>query len=347
MRITQRQVTLGLMIVLFVGTALLTLSLVFSAERNLTLIGVSIASLLLMSALFGVYWRGWEPARYLMVFLITLAIGISTSNEYLTDKPTLAIFLPPVIALIVAGPWWIAGSAITVISLLIARAGGGGVYAELGNLSIFSIIIGGIVLARIVTSSAQAGAEENARRAEDALAMSEEQAHELAEANQRANIQLDEQQKLLDLVATLEVPTVQLADGVLFAPVVGHLDTRRTQELTARLLDAAHTQRARLIVLDIAGVSIVDTTVARALLSAAQALRLLGCQVAISGVSANVAITLTHLGISLEGITTVRSPQEALAQRLGTAPAKTTTTELLPAPPTNGKHNGNGMTPLN
>jgi anti-anti-sigma regulatory factor len=48
------------------------------------------------------------------------------------------------------------------------------------------------------------------------------------------------------------------------------------------------------------------------MLSTAHALRLLGCEVTISGISANVALTLVQLGVSLDGITTVRSPQEAL-----------------------------------
>ncbi|MFN8476378.1 MAG: STAS domain-containing protein [Kouleothrix sp.] len=55
------------------------------------------------------------------------------------------------------------------------------------------------------------------------------------------------------------------------------------------------------IVLDIAGVTIVDTQVAKALLQSAQALRLLGCTVTITGISSIVATTLTHLGIALDG----------------------------------------------
>jgi anti-anti-sigma regulatory factor len=107
-----------------------------------------------------------------------------------------------------------------------------------------------------------------------------------------------------------------LADGVLFAPIVGHLDSRRSQAITVRLLQQAHVQRARLVVLDVEGVPAMDTAVAQALLQAAQALRLLGCDVTLSGVTSTVAATLVELGVSLAGITTVRSPQEALAQHM-------------------------------
>src|SRR5262249_21151302 len=124
--------------------------------------------------------------------------------------------------------------------------------------------------------------------------------------------QLDQQQQLLDLVASLETPAVPLAEGGLFAPIVGHLDARLAQQLTSRLLHEASTQRARLVVLDIAGVSVIATVVARALLRTTQPRPLRACEATISGISASVAMTVIQLGISLDEVTTARSPQEAL-----------------------------------
>jgi anti-anti-sigma regulatory factor len=135
----------------------------------------------------------------------------------------------------------------------------------------------------------------------------------LGNVNKQLNEQLDQQRQLLKLVTTLETPAVPLAEGVLFVPIVGHVDTRRALDLNQRLLTAASAQRARLVILDIAGVNVIDTEVAQALLQTAQALRLLGCRVTLSGISAENALTLTHLGIELQGVSTVRSPQEALA----------------------------------
>jgi rsbT co-antagonist protein RsbR len=103
---------------------------------------------------------------------------------------------------------------------------------------------------------------------------------------------------------------------VLFAPIVGHLDERRIAAITSHMLQAVGAQRTRLVILDIAGVSAIDATVARGLLDTAQALGLLGCDVTLSGISASVALTLIELDIGLAGITTVRSPQEALARYL-------------------------------
>jgi rsbT co-antagonist protein RsbR len=202
---------------------------------------------------------------------------------------------------------------------LLFRAGGQGVYINPITFALCGIVIGSIILGRLITDTAQRTAEENAQHAEHQKQIAEEQARELAEANELMSTQLDQQKELLDLVATLETPAVPLAEGVLFAPIIGHIDSRRAQALTTRLLHEASTQRARLVVLDITGVTIVDTAVAKALLNTTRALQLLGCQVTVSGISASVAITLTQLGVHLQDVATARNPQEALAQHIGGA----------------------------
>jgi anti-anti-sigma regulatory factor/PAS domain-containing protein len=129
--------------------------------------------------------------------------------------------------------------------------------------------------------------------------------------------QNEEQRRLLELIATLEIPAVALADNVLLAPIVGHLDSQRAKTLTAKLLEEVHQRRTQLAILDITGVQEVDTVVAKALLDTAQALRLLGCQVTLSGVSASTAMTLIHQGVVFEGVRAVRNPQEALSSAFG------------------------------
>jgi rsbT co-antagonist protein RsbR len=131
---------------------------------------------------------------------------------------------------------------------------------------------------------------------------------------QALTAQNEQQRRLLDLVATLETPTITVADGVLLAPIVGALDSQRAQALTGKLLQAVNNQRTRRVILDIAGVGMVDTAVARSLLDTTRALRLLGCEVCVTGISPAVAITMTQLGLTLTGVTTARSPQEALSQ---------------------------------
>jgi anti-anti-sigma regulatory factor len=160
-------------------------------------------------------------------------------------------------------------------------------------------------------------ADEAARATAEAQRHTEEHARELA--RQTETLRHAEQQ-LQELVATLETPTVRLVQGVLLAPLIGALDSRRAEKLTGRLLHDVADQRVRLLVLDIAGVALPDGAVANTLMSIVQAVRLLGCRVVVTGVSPNVALSLTHLGVDLSGIETAQSPEQVIAALPG-APA--------------------------
>jgi anti-anti-sigma factor len=307
-----RQSGLFVMVLQFVGSILLLLTQIVSGGSLAYLLPLGAATLLLGATLFG-YWRGWEWTRPLAVGVITLLVAFGIQEPFVTTTIPLSILIPPILALILTGAAGVIGSAALMLIILLVRAGGQGVYADPVNLVLYFMIFGGMVLSRLVTDGARASAEQQARRAEEASAKIAEGAQQLAEANMLLETQLEQQRELLDLVTTLETPTLTLADGVLVAPVVGHLDTRRSEALTQRLLSEASQTHAELVVLDITGVAMIDTAVARALLDTAQALRLLGCAIAISGISAEVAMTLTDLEINMAGVTTVRSPQEALA----------------------------------
>ena len=133
-----------------------------------------------------------------------------------------------------------------------------------------------------------------------------------SKAREELEQQNREQQRLLELVATLETPAITLLEGVLFVPVVGTLDSNRAQRLNTSLLQEVHSRRIRHVILDITGVVAVDTQVALALLQLVQALRLLGCKVALTGISSEIATTITELGIELKDVATYHSPQEVL-----------------------------------
>jgi anti-anti-sigma regulatory factor len=185
-----------------------------------------------------------------------------------------------------------------------------------------SILIGCIVLltgtsvlaymGSRATEAALRAADANAERAEAAQLRAEAQAGDLESRTQALSAA---EERLRDLVETLETPAVALADGVLLAPIVGAIDSRRAQLLTERLLASIAGQRVRLLILDLAGVAMVDTAVTASLLQIAQAVRLLGCKVVLTGIAPAVAVTITSLGASLEGIETARSPQEVLVAR--------------------------------
>jgi anti-anti-sigma regulatory factor len=315
MWLTQRQVVLALL-GLLVGAIVLTIPIQLIGGAELLSLTSTLVGLLAVSGLLAAYWRGWEYARHLTLVLITLLVGLSTVEPYLGQQFTITAFLPPVLALILVGPAWVIGSAAALMLLLASRAGWQGVYADPLNLILYGLSVGGIVLARLVTDNAQRAAEANAKRAEEARLRSEQQAAELSQQASELKHQNEEQRRLIDLVATLEIPAVVLADGVLLAPVVGHLDSRRAGGLTDRLLHEVNSSRARLVILDIAGVPTVDTAVAQALLRAVQAVRLLGCEVTITGISSSIAATMITLGINMAGVHTARTPQEALARSL-------------------------------
>jgi rsbT co-antagonist protein RsbR len=146
------------------------------------------------------------------------------------------------------------------------------------------------------------------RRAADAEAARAEAEAARIETDQRSA----EQQRLLELVQTLELPVIPINQGVLVAPLVGNLDSRRVAAIQRRLLDMVAQERAHTVVLDLTAIAIIDTGVARSLLMMAQAVRLLGARTLLSGISAEVAQTLVGLGIGLGEVQTVRNLGQAL-----------------------------------
>jgi rsbT co-antagonist protein RsbR len=105
-------------------------------------------------------------------------------------------------------------------------------------------------------------------------------------------------------ITDLQTPVIQVWDGVLALPVVGSVDTGRAQDMTEALLEKIVQTGSEIVILDITGVPVVDTAVAKHLLETVSAARLLGAEVLIVGLTSRIAMTLVHLGVDLEGVTT-------------------------------------------
>jgi len=113
-------------------------------------------------------------------------------------------------------------------------------------------------------------------------------------------------------IRELSTPVLQVRDRQLIIPVIGLVDTRRARHLTQSLLGAIRQRRARLVVMDITGVPVVDSKVANHLAQACEAARLMGARVILSGVSPEIAQALVALGTDLPGVHTVVDLQTAL-----------------------------------
>jgi rsbT co-antagonist protein RsbR len=111
-----------------------------------------------------------------------------------------------------------------------------------------------------------------------------------------------EQQRLT--IMELQTPVIQVWDGILALPIIGSLDTARTQDMNEALLERIVQTGSEIVILDITGVPVIDTAVAKHLLETVAAARLLGAEVLIVGLSTRTALTLVHLGLDLAGITT-------------------------------------------
>jgi rsbT co-antagonist protein RsbR len=114
----------------------------------------------------------------------------------------------------------------------------------------------------------------------------------------------------------LSTPVVKLWEGILALPMIGTLDSSRTQVVMESLLQKVMETGAQIAILDITGVPTVDTLVAQHLLKTVTALRLMGAECIISGVRPQIAQTIVHLGVDLQGVTTKANLADALALAL-------------------------------
>ncbi|NJM05944.1 PAS domain S-box protein [Candidatus Gracilibacteria bacterium] len=110
----------------------------------------------------------------------------------------------------------------------------------------------------------------------------------------------------------LSTPLIPLAEQIMVLPIVGSVDSNRAQQIMETLLEGVALHHAHTVLIDISGVQVVDTQVADALLRAAKAIRLLGAQAILTGISAEVAQTIVQLGADMSGLLTLATLQAGL-----------------------------------
>jgi rsbT co-antagonist protein RsbR len=112
----------------------------------------------------------------------------------------------------------------------------------------------------------------------------------------------------------LSTPLIPISDNILVMPLIGTMDTRRAQQVMDTILYGLNETGSGFLIIDITGVTIIDTQVANAFIRAAHAAKLLGAQVLLTGIRPEVAQTLVGLGIDLSNIITCSSLQRGIAQ---------------------------------
>jgi rsbT co-antagonist protein RsbR len=128
----------------------------------------------------------------------------------------------------------------------------------------------------------------------------------------RESVIARQQEELIEL----STPVVQLWEGILALPLIGTLDSERTQVVMENLLERLVATSSSLAVIDITGVPTVDTLVAQHLLKTVSAAQLMGADCIISGIRPQIAQTIVHLGIDLSTVATKASLADAFALAL-------------------------------
>jgi rsbT co-antagonist protein RsbR len=121
-----------------------------------------------------------------------------------------------------------------------------------------------------------------------------------------------------EAIRELSTPVLQVRDRLLLIPIIGMIDTHRAQLIMENVLDGIRGRRAKVVVMDVTGVSTIDSGVANHVLRTITAAKLMGATVIVTGISADVAQALVSLGINLDEIRAVGDLQSGIedAERL-------------------------------
>ncbi|MFM8936158.1 MAG: protoglobin domain-containing protein [Vulcanococcus sp.] len=114
-------------------------------------------------------------------------------------------------------------------------------------------------------------------------------------------------------VLSMSTPVTEIWDGILLLPVVGIVDSKRSEDIMNAVLTSIRTAKAKEFILDISGVGVVDTAVANYLISISKATGLMGCRTTISGISPAISKTIIQLGIDIGDVNTTATMMDALA----------------------------------
>jgi rsbT co-antagonist protein RsbR len=135
-----------------------------------------------------------------------------------------------------------------------------------------------------------------------------------AELTRQSDVIQRQAQEILDI----STPVLRVWEGIIVAPLIGMLDSQRTQHFMEQLLTSIVETNSPIALVDITGVPTIDTQTAQHLIDTISAVRLLGANVILTGVQPNIAQTLVHLGIDLSTVSTSSSLEAGLKIAIAT-----------------------------
>ena len=288
-----------------------------------------ITSILVQTAVIVLALRGFvDLSGGILVSMAT--IGITTSAFFNPDEYAIPIFLliPILIATAVFRP---VGIVVTLIGVL---AGMGSIsimplaeelntqrttiLVTVGLMALFMAGVGVLIsksnlyiLRRLhievkrveqANASIQTLNEELDRRVQMQTAALQRIVEDLEQQTQYQNQLLKEIAEQREVIRELSLPLLPIGREVLVAPLIGALDQERMQQLQSHVLKRVERMHARLLILDVTGVPLIDSQVAQGLINLSQGLRLLGANVALVGVRPEVAQTIVTLGVRLQDV---------------------------------------------
>ncbi|WP_422443660.1 STAS domain-containing protein [Thermoanaerobacterium sp. DL9XJH110] len=131
----------------------------------------------------------------------------------------------------------------------------------------------------------------------------------LGEMNRENQMRITE---LRDILAELATPIIRLWQDVLLVPVIGTLDSQRAQSMAEKLLESTAATRAKVVIVDVTGVPMIDTIVGGFLIEMFSAVKLLGSDVILTGIKPEIAHTLVKLGVDFNMVIIKRDLESAL-----------------------------------
>ena len=114
------------------------------------------------------------------------------------------------------------------------------------------------------------------------------------------------------LLEEVEIPMLDISQEIFMIPVIGLIDSIRSQRLMTNMLKHIQENSKRVALVDVAGISTIDSAVAAHLIKISKATNLMGCETIISGISPEIAQTIVNLGIDIQGFKTTSTLQDAL-----------------------------------